>query len=513
MPKAALPRRAVSIHLPFWPTDRLRRGMGNGAPPADRPLVTAAREGSRRLIASADAAARRAGLLPGMTLARARALVPGLAIAEAEPERDLEALLRLAEWMLARYSPLVAPDPPDGLFIDATGCTHLWPDETAMLSDLVARLERNGMTARAAMAGTWGAAGALARFGPDAVMVLRPGTEAPALANLPVAALRLDPEMVRILSRLGFERIGQLGDVARAPLVRRFGQQVTLRLDQALGRAAEPLDPVAPHDIASARCGFAEPIGTAGQFTAAISSLAETLCQRLGNRGEGARRADLVFHRVDGGMQAIRIGTAAPTREPAHLTRLLCARLEMVDPGLGVEAMVLSVPLAEPLGSRQLAAMGEEMQEPDLSGLIDRLVNCVGAQRVYRFAPVQSEVPERSLRTLPAMAPPCHAGWPAEWPRPVRLISPPEKIDTLALLPDHPPARFTWRGRQHRVMRADGPERIFGEWWLRDKEKEAVRDYFRVEDEEGARFWLFRSGDGVDPGTGAQEWFMHGLFG
>lgn len=488
--------------------------MEDGAPPADRPLVTAARQGSRRLIASADAAALRAGLLPGMTLSRARALVPGLAIAKAEPERDREALLLLAEWMLARYSPLVALDPPDGLFIDATGCTHLWPDETAMLADLVVRLERNGVTARAAMAGAWGAAGALARFGSDAVTVLRPGAEEQALAFLPLAALRLDPEVVRGLSRLGFDRIGQLGDVARAPLVRRFGRQVTLRLDQALGHAAEPLDPVAPRDIASARCGFAEPIGTAGQFTAAISSLAETLCQRLGSRGEGARRADLVFQRVDGSLQAIRIGAAAPTREPAHLARLLCARLETVDPGLGVEIMVLSAPLVEPLGSRQLAtAMGGQEQEPDLSGLIDRLVNRVGAQRVYRFAPVESEVPERSLRKLPAMAPPCHAGWPAEWPRPVRLVSPPEKIDTLALLPDHPPARFTWRGRQHRVMRADGPERIFGEWWLRDKEMEAVRDYFRVEDEEGARFWLFRSGDGVDPATGAQEWFMHGLFG
>jgi len=122
-------------------------------------------------------------------------------------------------------------------------------------------------------------------------------------------------------------------------------------------------------------------------------------------------------------------------------------------------------------------------------------------------------VPERSVMRIAAMAPDADEAWTARWPRPARLLAPPEPIETVVLLPDHPPAAFTWRGIRRRVTCADGPERIFGEWWRRDAELAAVRDYFQIEDDAGERFWVYRAGDGEDPETGSHRWFLHGIFG
>ena len=237
------------------------------------------------------------------------------------------------------------------------------------------------------------------------------------------------------------------------------------------------------------------------------------LCEALEGRGLGARRLDLLCHRVDNRIETVRIGLAMPVRDSARLTRLLCDRIETIAPGFGIEIMSLTATLAEPLPLRQAASSLIEEGAPDLSGLIDTLANRVGARAVYRFAPVASDVPERSVRRLPALAEDTGAGWPDHWPRPSRLLSRPEPIETMALLPDHPPNWFSWKGVRRRVRRADGPERIFGEWWKRDAELIAVRDYFRVEDDAGERFWIFRSGDGEDAATGSHRWFLHGIFG
>jgi protein ImuB len=506
-------RRVISLYLPTFATDRLRRERPADAPP-EAPLVTATRDGQRRILAATDANSRAIGLNAGMTVTHARALVPDLVLAEAEPERDAEALERLGAWALKRYSPLVALDPPDGLWIDATCCAHLFDGEEAMLADLLARLGRSGFRAAAAIAGTTGAAHGLARFaGPLAI--LPEGRERRAMAPLPLAALRLDPETLDGLKRLGFEAVGDLYDVPRAPLVRRFGPEPVRRLDQVLGFSAEPLAFIAPPEPTRARAGFVEPIGTAEQLRIAIRDLARALCRDLLASGLGARRLDLAFHRVDGDVQAVRIGTAAPSRDPAHLARLLADRLDRVDPGFGVEIMELTASLAEPLDARQLASrLGEQgMRSGDLTGLVDTLTNRLGAARLYRLAPVESDVPERSCRVVPALAPPVGTSWAEGWPRPTRLLTPPEPVETIALLPDHPPVQFTWRGRRHRVRAADGPERIFGEWWRGDGETHAVRDYFQIEDEKGSRFWLYRSGDGLDSGTGSQRWFIQGIFG
>jgi protein ImuB len=294
-------------------------------------------------------------------------------------------------------------------------------------------------------------------------------------------------------------------------LALRFGPEPGRRLDQMFGRLAEPLVPICPPALIQARRAFAEPIGAAETLAKYTGRLVEALCATLEAKGLGARRLDLLFQRVNGTVEAIRAGTAKPVRDAARLTRLLTDRLDTVDPGFGVETMTLSAPLVEPLAYRQAGALGREAAA-DISSLIDTLSNRIGAERLYRLAPVESDLPERSVRRIGALAPPADASWPADWPRPSRLLPRPEPVEALALLPDQPPVRFIWRGAPHRVARADGPERVFGEWWRREAETDAVRDYFLVEDEAGERFWLFRAGDGEDAKTGNLSWYMHGLF-
>lgn len=504
--------RVVSLFFPRWPTDRLRRKSGDASPPRDAPLVLVGRDGAKRIVAALDAAASRRGVRAGMAVARAQALVPGLVIRDADPGADAEGLERLAFWALQRFSPVVAVDPPDGLVLDTTGADHLHGGEASLLASLVRRLAASGVEARAAVADTWGAAHAAARFPGGETVLVPPGGARAMLRPLPIAALRLDPGIVAGLRLLGFERIGDLMDAPRAPLVLRFGEAVGRRLDQALGQAAEPVDPVRVADLVEVRRVFAEPIGAAETIARYTAKLAAALCAELERRGLGARRLDLLFNRVDGTLQAVRVGTARPVRDERRLTRLLCDKIETVDPGFGIEAMRLAAVVAEPLRDSQLVSSLAEGAEPDISDLIDTLANRVGANRLYRFAPVESDVPERSVARIPPLAPDTGATWESEWPRPPRLLPRPEPIETMALLPDNPPVWFTWRGVRRRVRRADGPERIRGEWWKRDAEMTAIRDYFRVEDEAGGRYWLFRSGDGEHADSGSQRWFLHGIF-
>ena len=454
------------------------------------------------MVAAADAAAAALGLRPGMPLAQAQALVPGLAIHPAEPEADAEMLRRMASWCL-RYAPLASPDPPDGIWIDATGSTHLHGGEAAMLRDLTDRFAAFGIEARAAIADTPGAAHALVRYAPPA--------SSPIMAVLPIEALRLPQTVCDGLRLMGFDRIGQLAATPRAPLVRRFGTIVTLRLDQLSGAVFEPIVPVIPPDAIQARLAFVEPLLTGPAFSAVIARLATLVCSDLEHAGQGARRLDLLFERVDGAIPVIRIGTARPSRDAKHLARMLDERLERIDPGLGVEAMRLIVTRTDTAHQTQMTTLADPTETP-IAELVDRLSNRLGPGRVFRNEPVESDVPERSVRRVPALQPGQKKIWPVGLPRPVRLLDPPQPVDAMALLPDQPPLAFTWRRVRHRVRYADGPERIAGEWWKRDGEMRSVRDYFRVEDEEGRRFWLFRRGDGEDPATGDRRWFLHGFF-
>lgn len=499
-------RRVVSVFLPRWSTDRVRLRDGAG----EAPLVLARKEGGRRLITSVDEAAARMGLHPGMAASQAQAMAPGLALGEADPQGDAAALRRLAAWCL-RLSPLAAPCPEDGVWIDSTGCDHLHEGgEAGMLDGLVRRLNEAGISARAAVAETPGCAHAVARFGGAGVVAC--GGAAAAMAPLPVPALRLDEETVDALGRLGFETVGQLMAAPRAPLVRRFGGTALRRLDQALGRAPEPIEPVLPPELCRVRQGFPEPIATPEDLARVVRLLAGRLCEKLLARGEGASRLDLVFTRVDGSAAVARVGTAAPTRDAAHLTRLLLPRIEGIDPGFGIETAMLAAPLSGRLGARQVVLGPAGPSAGDLTGLVDVLSNRLGERRVFRVAAVESDLPERSVRRVAALSAGC-AAWPQDLPRPVRLLDPPRPIEAVSLLPDQPPVRFTWRRVPHRVRRADGPERVFGEWWREDAQTCAVRDYFQVEDDAGRRFWIFREGDGEHEETGDLSWYLHGFFG
>jgi protein ImuB len=465
------------------------------------------------VVRAADAAAQAAGLRVGMPATNAQAVVQGLVIKDADPAADAEALDRLAFWILQRVAPIVAANPPDGVIIDATGADHLHGGEAATLAILVEKLAGVGLRARAAIADTWGAAHALARFDARPCLVSEPGNAAHDVAPLSIAALRLASDMVGDLHVLGFDRVADVLAQPRAPLALRFGAELGRRLDQATGRLAEPIEPIRPEALIEVRRVFAEPIGAAQTVARTIGELSIQLCDALERRGLGARRLDLICQRVDNRAQAVRVGTGLPLRDVKRMTRLLCDKIETIDPGFGIEVITLAATVTEPLLPKQASSTLIDQPEPDVSGLIDLLANRVGEKNLYRAAPMASDVPERAVRHIPALAPDTGAEWPGHWPRPSRLLTQPETIETVALLPDHPPASFTWRGVRRRVKRADGPERVFGEWWKRDPELTAVRDYFRLEDDAGERYWVYRAGDGEDPLTGSQCWFLHGIFG
>jgi protein ImuB len=462
--------------------------------------------GNRLLVAAASPEARTLGLHPGMAVSQARALVPGLDIRDDDPEADSDVLNRLALFAARRWTPRAAVSAPDGLFLDLSGVAHLFGGEENMCRRILAFCRRAGFAARIAVAGTPGAAHALARFGK--VRHCPPGGEAAALAPLPLAALRVDESVLAAARRLGLETVGDLLPLPRAPLQRRFGKTLLARLDQALGRAGEPLEPVVPEEPPCALLRFAEPIATAEAIETAMAVLVDRLVGTLRKGALGVRRLVLLADRVDGAVQQVVVGTSRATRDFDHLRRLLWAKIETIEPGFGLDSLRLVAGRVEPLAPEQLSG---DKPRADLAMLVDRLAGRLGADRLYRATAVESDVPERSVARVGPLD--SAAAWP-KWPRPVRLLAPPERVDNVvALLPDQPPRRFTWRGRAYRVARADGPERIHGEWWNRTAEAQGVRDYFQVEDEEGARFWLYRRGDGVDPRTGDLSWYLHGVFG
>ncbi|SCX21046.1 MULTISPECIES: Y-family DNA polymerase [Agrobacterium] len=501
--------RVVSIYLPELATDRIRRD--DPTIPADQPIAVIAKSGSKRWVASADGAAQKIGVRVGMAAAKAQAIFRGLMLIDADPGADAAALDRIALWALGHYSPIVAVDGKDGLVLDTEGADHLQGGEAKMISGIVNTFHSRKLTAKVAIADTWGAAHACVRaINRDTVIVPR-GEIVRAVEKLPISLLRLPEKVVQDLRVLGFHSIAELSNTPRAPLALRFGPEVGRRLDQMFGRTGEPIDPIRTADLVEVSRSFQEPIGAADTINKYVGRLVVQLVAELEKRGLGARRTDLIVHRVDNTLQAIRAGTAKPARDVAWLTKLFRDRTEQIDPGFGIEKLVLVAVSAEPLHEEQKSSSLVEEEITDLTPLIDIFSNR-GGQRVYRLAPVASDVPERSVQQVSAVAEEMAESWVGHWRRPVRLFERPEQIQAIAMMPDYPPATITWRGKRHRVKRADGPERIFGEWWKRPTELEAVRDYFVIENDDGERFWIFRSGDGIDPETGSHRWFMHGIF-
>jgi protein ImuB len=541
------PRRYLAVWLPFLPADRLRRsrrlssakengcaapderplasvsaprslaGQSRATAPDERPLAFVEKVKGALRLAALDRQAVALGLAPGLTLADARARVPDLAVADHDPAADTALLERLADDS-DRWSPLVALDPPDGLILDITGCAHLFGGEAAMRAGLLARLKRNGFHARATVAGTPESARALARFG--RVAVVAPGHEAEAVRGLPVAALDAPREAAVALIRAGLKTVGHLADRPSLPVAARFGEGLTRRVRRVLGFEDARITPrrVPPACVVEQR--FPEPVARREDIEGTLVCLVVEAAGVLEQRGEGGRAFEAAFFRADGFVRRIAVETVRPLREARAVLRLFRERLDALadplDPGFGFDLIRLAVPATEALNAAQTSLEGRTVEGDEVDGLVERLIARFGQERVLRFAPRDTHQPERAARLVTA------AGetrsllpWPAPEPdepplRPLRLFDPPQPIETIAEVPDGPPLRFRWRKTLHEIARAEGPERIAPEWWRR-KPGAPTRDYYRLEDVNGRRFWVFRAGL-YERETEAPRWYLHGLF-
>ena len=512
-------RRVISVWLPCLATDRLCRKTPKWR---SEPLTTAtAAQGGVR-ISAVNYSAQNSGIVPGLLLADARALVPQLRVVDAEPVEDAKALATLADWC-SRYTPWAAVDGLDGLWLDITGCAHLFDGEAALAEDILSRLKRLGFEARIGLADSPGAAWAMARFHSGKTQIIANCDTRRTLADLPSAALRLPQNIVEGLVRVGLGRIGDLLTCPRTPLIARFGAIVGERIDQALGLAAEPISPRRPMPCWRSRLGFPEPLCRREDIAAATRQLIERLCRRLALDQRGVRRLELNLYMVDGRTHRSTFGTSRPVREPAHLMQLLDEHFENCDPGFGIDVVILAALETEPLGAVQLdmaqnlVDRHESADEVALAAaigrLVDRLSNRLGPGNVSRFAARESHVPERAVYLIPALAAPCCVGTDradsSNSQRPLRMFPSPEPVEAIAPVPDDPPMLFRWRRRTHRIVHADGPERISPEWW-RAETTGSTRDYYRVEDSSGRRFWLYREGF-YRPET-KPRWYVHGIF-
>lgn len=492
------------------------RGEGADAEPVALVVETA----HGPLIEAVNDVARAAGARPAMRLADARAICPRLAAVPADLPGDAAFLERLAVWA-QRWGPWSAVDAPDGLLVDASAVAHLFGGEARMLADAQASLAARGLTARLAIAPTAGAAWALARYGPEQA-ILAPGEDIAArLAGLPVAALRLDPKVLLVLRRLGLKRIGELVGIGRDALKRRFRPRMPeasplLRLDQLLGRVAEPLLPVVSRPVALVQRRLLEPIRHRDLLDQVVSDLAHDMADALEMRGEGARRLELGLWRVDGDAVFRSLELAAATRDAAHVARLFAGKLDDVEAGFGIELARMRAVWAEPLAHGQVALptnSGAATEEggTSLAVCLDRLAVRLGADAIRRPVPHASHIPERAQRWQAPLAPELAAQEELAFhARPLKLLDRPEPIAVLYATPDGYPHRFRWRGGVHEVVRVEGPERIAPEWW-REKGNTRLRDYYRIEDEAGRRYWIYRAGLANDGRGGAPDWFLQGL--
>jgi protein ImuB len=501
---AALKKRYLSLWFRRLKTDyvSIRR-------PAllHQPFVLALPDHGRMVITAANALALKEGIQTGMAVADARVLVPSLEVLDDKEGLSSTLLNQLANWCI-RYSPTVAIDTPDGLLLDITGCSHLWGGEKDYLRHIVHTLRNKGFDVRAAVADTVGAAWAIARYG-QVTTIAEPGEQVNALLSLPPSALRIDPLIAGRLQKLGLDKIQRIAGMARQSLRTRFGNELLMRLDQAFGRAEEHIESVVPAEVYVERLPCLEPICTAGGIEIALTRLLETLCLRMQQDGKGLRTAVFKGHRVDGQLTGAAIGTHRATHSTAHLLKLFEEKIPRMEPGLGIEVFTLEAPKVEDVGPSQSSIWEGRGGLPDkgLSELIDRVSNKMGADRVHRYMPAEHYWPERAITVTNSLDEIALERWSVARPRPVYLLPRPEHIEVTAPIPDYPPMHFRHRNQLHKILRADGPERIEQEWWIATGQH---RDYYMVEDENGVRYWIFRSGHYKDEGP--HQWFLHGFF-
>lgn len=495
-------RRMLCLYFPSLAMDRLQR---EDPTRKLRPFAVTREIKGQPCIDAVNLPASGAGIRPGVRLADARTVLPELDATPDDPIANARVKQRFIEWC-GRYSPLVADDGFGGIVLDILGCAHLFGGEAAMLQDIQTRIRRSGYRLRGAIAGTLGAAWALARYGKRVIVTAEQLHEA--LDSLPINALRLPERIISELRRLGITSIAALRGIPRQSLATRYGSEIILRLDQAFGHAEEPIAPYRPPSPYRALRTLAEPVGTVSAVQYVLLDLLKEICARLEREHDGARRLNLDCYRVDGTAAKCCIGTSKPVRSVTHLMRLFSEKLDSLDAGFGIETLVLSVPNYDEFDPEQISfpQFDPDQGDTELDGFIDRLGMRLGFQSVCRFHIQESLLPECSVEFQPVTTAGIpHAIWPDYRVRPVCFIDPPARIEVPAGSSDTPPAQFQFGHRLHRIVRAEGPERLTTEWWRDESQPWESRDYYRVEDDRGDRFWIFQE-------RHPTRWYLRGHF-
>ena len=497
--------RYITIWFPLLTTDwfALRRPELRGIP-----FVLAAKDHGRMVITASNEHAYAQGIPAGMPVADARALLPTLQVVDDKPGLAATLLQALAEWCI-RFTPIAAADPPQGLILDVQGCTHLRGGDGPYLQEIITRLQTAGYHTRAAMADSIGAAWAITRYGAGAMTITGGADQTAALFKLPPEALRLEPEIVDRLHKLGLRSIGSFVGMPRTQLRRRFGPGLLQRIDQAFGLETETIEPVQTPTQYQERLPCLEPIVTATGIEIALQRLLETLCNRLQKEEKGLRSAVLSCYRVDGKQQQLSIGTNRATHNPIHLFKLFEPKISTIEPDLGIELFVLEAPKVEdaPPMQETIWSGSTGLDNSSIAELLDKITGRFGPDSIHRWLPDERHWPERAIKPAISLLEKPTTPWLTDRPRPIHLLSKPEPIMVTAPIPDYPPMLFRYKGQLHTITKADGPERIEREWWLDDGPH---RDYYTVEDETGQRYWLFRSGHYTEEQI--PQWFIHGFF-
>lgn len=496
-------KRFVSIWFPYLATDWHVRKQ-----PALQQIafVLKATVHNRVVVTAANKLAVAQGIRKGMVLADAKALYPSLHVIDDKPTLTTQLLTRIAEWCI-RFTPIASADYPDGILLDASGCTHLWDGEENYLDDIINRLTKRGYTVKAAMADTIGCAWAMTRYSKQ--KLIDTNKQIQALHPLPVSSLRLDEETVVLLHKLGLRQVKDIINLPRTALRRRFSTTILQRLQQAIGEEEEHFIPVYPIETYQERLPCMEPIKTRTGIEIALQHLLTTLCSRLSKEGKGLRKVFFRAYLVDGGVSGIEISTNQPTQNIEHLFQLFTIKLSTIEPKEGIELFLLEATVVEDVIIKQegLWQLQSGVVDSKVLDLMDRFATRFGQDAVQRFLPTESYWPECSFKQASDLQEQPSTEWKLDRPRPLQLLSPPEAIEVAAPVPDYPPLNFRYKKGLHIIRKADGPERIEQEWWLQSGEH---RDYYAVEDEEGKRYWVFRSGHYNE--TTKAKWFLHGYF-
>ena len=498
-----MPKRYLSIWLRYLTTDWLCLQKPELKL---QPIVFAASVHNRKVVSSMNAIAEAGGVQINMPTADAMAIVPGLVVVDDKPERNLKLLKGIGEWCV-RYAPIVSLDPPEGLILDISGCAHLWNGEQGYLKEVLNRLKSKGYYARAAIADTVGTSWAVSRYG-KLRAIIGEGEQTEALLSLHPASLRIEPVVLQRLQKLGLNQVHSFISMPRSVLRRRFGDNLLLRLAQAVGQVEELIEPIQVQQPYMERLPCLDPIRTAVGIEIAMKLLLEKICNRLLQEGKGLRTAKLICYRVDGKVVEASIGTNAASNSIDHLFNLFQLKISSIAPALGIELFVLEASKVEELELPQevLWKANEGLDDQKVTELLDRLTVKVGAKIVQRYLPDEHYWPERSTRQAISIHEQPKIDWQST-PRPTQLLSKPEPIQVSVPVPDYPPMLFRYKGITHNIRKADGPERIEREWWIEEGEH---RDYYQVEDELGQRYWVFRSGHYRNDNS--QQWFIHGYF-